>query len=835
MNVTWLYVAALYALAVWLARRAAVDLPPRVALFFYAIVFVFLFKPMTQAYVNLPVDIVTTLPPWAGTMPKHRVQNFEMNDIVMQIVPWAHQAREALRSFRLPLWNALTGAGYPLLANGQSSAFSPIRILALPLRLEYAFTAEAAMKMLIAMTFTYLFTRRRRWSELACVIASVSFAFCTFLQTWLHFPLVTVGCFIPAAFLSIDLMFEEPPAGGAPFFFIAVWTTMFLGGHPETVSHVAFLGALYVAWITFVEQPRKWRESRRAIAGIALAGTLSLCLAAPFLAPFLEAVRRSQRYQELQEHPNAIGYYSDFPSEVILFQPHFYGHVPYEKAWGPAVAESITGFAGVLGLAAWFAVVLRAIARRRFRERDLFFAIAAVIVLGIILAWPVVSSGFHLIFKLAANARLRLLLCWCLAILAGAGVDAAQRERSWPLLAGCGVVAWACWWLMTHMEFPSDFSKDTAMIAIIPSLGVVAAALLFALPLRWRSVAAMVVLTVVIAELWSASEGWNPVLRLETSYPKTPLIAKLQELRATDGPARPYRFVGLGAALFPNAHALFGLEDVRSHDPMALGNYLGFLRVMTNYNTSDYFPKWTDVSTRVLDYLNVKYVVSDPRYEMPDQERYRQLYDGKDGRIFENRAVLPRFFAARNVILDFHKASFAGKLARHDDWQNTALVLGGIKLIGGDRERQDLLAPRPDGSPLAHVMLLDSTDTDFRMRVHAPRYSMIVSSIPFYPGWRVTHNGRSLTPVQVNGTFFGFVVPPGNGDVRVHYFPTSFYGGLALSLLTMMALAAIAIRSRIGIRERTSPAPKNGSPRLNDVHSDSGEPGGWREKTIASS
>jgi hypothetical protein len=68
-----------------------------------------------------------------------------MNDLAMQIVPWAHQAREAWRSLHFPIWNALSGCGYPLLANGQSSAMSPLRLLALPLPLGYAMTAEAAM------------------------------------------------------------------------------------------------------------------------------------------------------------------------------------------------------------------------------------------------------------------------------------------------------------------------------------------------------------------------------------------------------------------------------------------------------------------------------------------------------------------------------------------------------------------------------------------------------------------------------------------------------------------------------------------------------------------
>src|SRR5258706_374493 len=128
MNPTWLYVAALYALAVWLARRARVEIPVRVAVFFYALVLIFLFRPMTQHYVNLPVDIVLTLPPWHNVTPKFLVANFEMNDIVMQIVPWAHQAREAWRHGSFPLWNALAGGG---VSSSRSSSGRPCSSVAI--------------------------------------------------------------------------------------------------------------------------------------------------------------------------------------------------------------------------------------------------------------------------------------------------------------------------------------------------------------------------------------------------------------------------------------------------------------------------------------------------------------------------------------------------------------------------------------------------------------------------------------------------------------------------------------------------------------------------------
>ena len=787
MNVTFLYVAAVYAIAVWLARRAGVvELRWRIAAFFYLLVLIFLWRPMTGTWVNLPVDIVGILPPWSNWLPKRRIANFEMNDVVMQIVPWAHQAREAWKSFTLPLWNSQAGCGYPLLANAQSSAFSPIRLLALPLPLGYAFTAEAAWKILIALTFTFLYCRRRGWGELPSAIGAIAFGWCTFVQTWLHFPLVTVAVWIPAAFLTTDMLLEKITW---PRFLttVGVWAVMLYGGHPETVSHTAFFVVLYVACIFLIERPAAWRGAIAVPAAI-VAGAL---IAAPFIAPFAEAITKSKRYQELQVHPNEIGYYSDFPSEVILFQPHFFGHVPYDKAWGPAVAESITGFAGILGVASWFALVLRAFVRRRFRDRELYFVIGTLIVLGIMLAWPGVSTAFHLIFKLAANARLRLMLCWMLAVMTAAALDAVLRDRAAFLLFGGLVTASMLLWLMTRMDFPGDWEKSTAMMAILPSMIVLLAATLLAT--RWKTAAMMLVGVAVIGELWTACEGWNPTLSASLMYPTTPLIAKLEGLQR-NWPRAPFRIVGIGPAFFPNAHALFGVEDVRVHDPMANGRYLGFLRTTFNFDTDDYFMKWNDPDTRDLDLTNVRYVVTDARYEMKDALRYALVYKGKDGRIYENRDVIPRFWVPPNIVLEFNGQKFIDKVMHHTDWAHTALVK--VLPVESDRMREDLLAPRPASAPQATLRIVSARPTDFRLHISAPRWSFVASSIPWWPGWHVSRNGHGVEPQPVDGPFLGWTVPPGESDIRVWYAPATFYGGAAAALLTIAALAALATRSR---------------------------------------
>ncbi|MEA2164445.1 MAG: hypothetical protein QOK37_2572 [Thermoanaerobaculia bacterium] len=792
-NASWIYVGALYAIAVFCARRwspAVRDaLSWRVAAFFYALVLIYLFRPMTGQYVNLPVDFINILPPWGSWSHRAGVSNPEMNDLTMQIVPWAHQAREAWRSLHFPLWNPLAGCGYPLLANGQSSAMSTLRILALPLPLGYALTSEAAMKLLIALTFMYLFLRRR-YDELPSAIGAIAFAFCTFVSTWLHFPIVTVAVWLPAAFLALELLIERRTYPRFVFAVI-VWATMLYGGHPETVTHVTFFGGLFALWIAFVERPVAWRDATRALALAAAAIFVAALIASPFIATFAETVKKSRRFQELQVHENEEPPFSDFPSAIATFEPNFYGHAPFEKPNGPATAESITGFAGILGIASWFALLFRAIAQRRFRSREMFLVILALIATGIAFNWPVVSALFHFVFKLAANARLRLLICFAGAAMTAAAIDTTRRERSTPFLVGVLAAAAVILGVMLRADFASAAMRDTAIIAILPSILVLTISALLVLHGRARHIATMLVGVALIAELWTASDGWNPVLPADAMYPKTPLIERLQRLQAATPAGAPFRIVGIGAALFPNANAMYGFSDIRTHDPMANGRYLGVLRLLANLETNDYFSKWQNIKTPLLNYLNVRYLVGSRDLNPDDAARYRMVYDGRDGRIFENLDVKPRFFAAHDIVLEFRHGMFAQTLTENDLSKKTVV---NILPVDSDRMRQDLLAPKSD--PV--VRIVESNDPDFRLHIRSARHALIVSSQPFWPGMRVSLNGQSIRALAVNGTFLGFTIPPGDWDVRVDYFPASFYSALAAAILTVLALIAWPIvRSRI--------------------------------------
>lgn len=751
VNLTWLYIGALYALAI-----AFTKVPRRVALLFYLLVLAFLWRPLTQDVVIVPADVIRLTPPWSEmrapgreAVTKYEVSNLNLHDVPMQIVPWWHQVRESLRAHEMPLWNAANGCGYPLLANGQSTPLSPLRMLTLPLSLGRAMTAEAAMKLLLALVLTYLFCRPR-YSEGASILAAVAFGFSTWMTTWLQFPISASAAFLPGVLLCIDRLAEEPTRRrviGASLLFAAT----VLSGHPETTYHVGLIAAAYGLWV-----------ARRALIVIALASLVAFLVASPFLIPFAEAVLRSQRFGEVRApRESLIPPYSDPQSAVLLLQPRFFGQLPIERPWGPTTLESICGFAGVLAIVATIAMAIVIVRERRWRDRETLYVLAFLFSLGVVLGWPLITPLFHAIAGLAPVMRMRLGICWFGSILIAAAFDHARRDSRVPLLIGALAVSATMLWLLRTTAFPTPSHRITAVLSLLPSIAVLLGVLL-------RNVSLLVMLTAI--ELFLAIARWNPILSPREMFIPTPLVRALQNLQTKE----PFRIVGIGGQLYPNLSAMYGIEDVRVHDPMANGRYVEFLSRTVNWNPLDYYAKWNDTDTPLLDFLNVRYVITSGALA---GERYREVYAGRDGRVYENRNVLPRFYAVRNVLT-------GGDVRTHSDWRYTALVSRLPKNL-----HAELTAPWT--SQDAEVTIREAGIDRYALHIRAPRTTLIVSSIAHWPGWRT-----GFAQFEVNGAFLGFVVPAGEHDVEVAYRPLSFRVTSAISLLTLATLLVLWRRPR---------------------------------------
>ncbi len=788
MNPTFAWVAVVYAAFVLLMRRYDDRLRVGAATLFYLLVSLFLFEAMFGQSIDLPADFLGRLAPWDSVLPEEQPVNGALNDIVLQLVPWAHEVREAWKSGEFPLWNESVGGGYPLLANAQSSALSPVRILSLPLELGHSFAAEAAFKLLIALTFAYLWARRREMSETASIVTAICFGFSMGIQAWLHFPLATTAAMLPAIFYAIDRLVLDERRSGVALVSIVFAITL-LSGHPEMAAHAIAFGGFWFLFVLLTERRRQWKSN---IARISLACVFALLLAAPFLLPFLEAVPRSLRMAAIGDVLDLTAPNRSPELFALILHGSFFGRVGHQ-VWGPVHPEFASTFAGMIAVAGFVAILACLIATRRRSSPLMFFAVAVPLTIMGIFSVPPVSTLLEVIppFSFAANSRLRIVLCWLLAVCAGALIDLIRQRKPRFALLGLGFVAAALLIAFTRWSVFGDAVKQEAIFTALP--GVLSIVAVFALlgP-RWMSRAApAAIIALVVADLWLPSRGFNPELPENYLYPPTPLTQRLQTLIAND-PLGPVRFTAIGSVLFPNSASIYGLQDIRAHDPMANARTLGFMRVFLGYDPDNYFATIRRVDHPFLDFMNVRYVVTREPIEI---RGFNEVYSGPDGKIYQNEEAMPRFSTAEEIVVVSNRDELNSALLDPNAWHGKVVIEQKLEGVLLDPGQEIDVNRKRSGS--------------YRLWLNSPEPRLIVTSLPWWPGWRVRSKGVTLEPLRINGGFLGFVSPTGPSRIKLTYRPLSFRIGASLFLIAVIGLIVYQRRGRTrGTGGVSSPPPR---------------------------
>jgi hypothetical protein len=144
----------------WLLER---PIPAHTLALFFALALLPFPRAFLPGKTVLPLEHVTLTAPWLslGEVPP---SNPYLNDVVMQMLPWAKAVRLAFEEGALPLPDGWNGCGTPLSANGQSAAFSPFTLLTLPLPIAAlgAWIAAGTLALLLAAAVHRGALRRRR-------------------------------------------------------------------------------------------------------------------------------------------------------------------------------------------------------------------------------------------------------------------------------------------------------------------------------------------------------------------------------------------------------------------------------------------------------------------------------------------------------------------------------------------------------------------------------------------------------------------------------------------------------------------------------------------------
>lgn len=801
--------------------RRAID--RRALILFLVLPVIFLGPGFFSAKTPLALDHVRAFyTPWklpSGPAP----HNPTLNDVATQFVPWAKAVRVAWKEGSLPFRNRWNGCGMPLAANGQSQAFSPFTFLMFALPLAQAFVLLAGLKLFLALSGMWLWIRELGASRQAACLGSVAFGFSFAMTPWLYHPATAGICLWPWAFFAIELLQDQSVRRRAFWALVVIFTIWPLTGHLETLAIGALLGGL---WLFARALTGDLRQAPGLLLRAGTAALLAIGLSAFSLVPQLFALGASNRLA-LAEDPNRFsfvpwvpyqpGWLGGFYTAVL---PRTFGDgmdSPFIRGAAGSMTEMGFAYFGIVGWACALLVLFPGSSRGRRAWISLgliVFGLAAAMGLPVFRAFAEHIPGIGLTPPL----RLLLLVAPAGAVLAALEIDRLQKDFSrnrWAALRlifspfGLGAFALFAFFRFNslHAAVGGLSSQKEAMAWTLGTLVVlVAAAATSIFKRRGLSPKLIPVVCTVLCAIELIYQGMRLYRFYSPAdlYPEAPLIRFLA--------SRPglFRVVGEADAVFPNTNVFAALEEIRTHDPAERRDYVQFLDSSCGYAAFDYFKRIRDLNAPALDFLNVVYLISDPNRESPGS-KWRRVYAGPDGTVFQNRNALPRLFAPPEIEL------VSPELTRGLETRKNAMAAFGRPLqeliaASAFHQRAAILAEgaatslRKSGTPRSRTTISDIREWTNKVSFQADvpeGPAVLVSSFVQDGGWSaVDASGRQLPTLLANGPFLAILLPPGRHAVLLKYVPPGFRVGAAISITSVGAILLIVCASRV--RQRRS-------------------------------
>jgi hypothetical protein len=168
-----------------------------------------------------------------------------------------------------------------------------------------------------------------------------------------------------------------------------------------------------------------------------------------------------------------------------------------------------------------------------------------------------------------------------------------------------------------------------------------------------------------------------------------------------------------------------------------------------------------------------------------DSDVWRFVEEAGAARVYENLRVMPRAWLANEVVsVNANQALDAiktGRLpdARGFDPARTALVEVPIAMN----------SQSVDSKASATIAALSGAHME--VRTSSATAGFLVTSDAFYPGWRARVDGQEAPLYRADYAIRGVMLPPGQHTVSFDYNPRRFYFGAGISVLSLLALAAL--------------------------------------------
>jgi len=666
-------------------------------------------------------------------------------------VPLITVLRDQLSANHFALWNPYTYCGYPIYANIQACFFHPLVFASalissrlslsdwpssLPILLEWAVVLQVWIGGVAAYYLFREFDLRSAAAWTGAVMFETGSYFASRAE---HIDSMMAAAWMPLAWLAVWKLRHKPRVDWLAALAFALGMSVW-GGFPQATVAVFGSTLVFAALLAALRLARA-----KVIAWTCCGCVLGVLLAAVPFIPTTQLTELSVAKYRLDWLGTGGGLY--WQSLVSLIAPNHYNIFDISRFTGPGDPTFLYLYSSIGGLLLAIFALLLAVVTRRNRITLLFALLLAFGMFWMLGDKTIVWRIFFPLLPEQVRIGIHPEYTYCIFSLAIAGLAA--------------------------MGLDSIRISDLARWAI----GAIIAVDLF--------------LVGSGRPMNNSSIQQDPGVTRDTFDGNAHCLDEIR--RYVNERVPPWRIDTVDSSMeWTYGAPILQVPSASGISPLALENTIQLRLFLHDGNRWGWYYPLEKLDSPVLDLMNVRYVLTRaadiPRFAALTKFRHVASLPGTE--VFENTAVLPRFYFVRRARQVASLAEAHELIEQHRiDLHETAITEQPIDLPSAD-----------DSGSAGDVKVVKYEPSRIELSLEASRASLLVLSETYYPGWKAWIDEQPTAIHSVDIALRGVVVPAGAHQLRMEFRPAILPVSLGISLATAILLAIFALMYRVKAR-----------------------------------
>lgn len=762
-------------------------------IFLIGIALIFFYKFFIYKLISIPTDIIVGMYyPWLnqnwGFFTNVPVKNPLMSDIVSIVYQWRIMAINSVKQGYFPFWNKQYFMGMPLFANFQNSLFNFTNLsFFLTKNNGIAWSWMVLLQLIFSLLSSYYCFIVLKFKKISSLIGSIIFSFSLFSIVWLEYGVHTyVAAFLPLLIICIE-KFNNTKKKKYLVILSVIIALQFYGGYPQySIFSLIFTSSYF---LLFVNQ-----KLSQKILNLIVFFVLGLLLTAPLLITGYELINRSIHSID-NTSQDLTGGFLPITNLFTLPVANFYGNPATYDYFGSGFYDNNAIFPGTLALISTFFVIYLFFKKKLVSKIKFFlFTIIFSFIIAIKNPFSVfLKENLGLVFSgNGISTRIFLLVNFSIAAITAYVIDNIIIIKQKYSLLVFVIIFWQLILLtLSHFKILIFSPVSSKNILYSLSFSLLISLVLFILIVikkqLIKKIFPILLLLLSIIELFYLGLKYLPFSKSEYLFPTNTVIEYLQHN------SNGYR-ISTTNTIPANMWTPYDLSSIDGSDatlPLINYEYLSLLQGGKYQDKAKRSIYTTNTFSNLYQNLSVKYRLtqdfeseSNPKNEI----HFFTVLKDKNILVQEDKDVLSKVRFIKNIILLKNKEEFKDNY-KNIDFKISAVIYSNNK---------DFLSKINDRclSTISNIKNINEKYNSLTFQTENNCSQLVFISNSYFPGWTAKIDNQTTPIFQTNHMFQSILVPSGQHQIVMNYYPSHFNIAICLALFSTASLLVIFINEK---------------------------------------